>query len=270
MRTIEIAPDDWGDTQIADIKTLLLNVASHFDRFLLSPTPSGHIIVKRKLEGPPLIAYRDHESDPHFIYLPTGNRFWSQFSYQFAHEYFHFLSGYERLRHAKHKWFEEVLGEVASLYALRQMSISWKTQPPYDHWALYSESLAHYAAEVCARPSRALANGTSAADFFRQHEAALLADPYQRELNGTLAVTLLPFFETDPSRWELVRHIPIESGGFSDFLRAWHLASPDQTRAGVVAISRLFGHDTGSTETREAEQVAALNPHGPWCSRPGA
>ncbi|MHB1307778.1 MAG: hypothetical protein ACYDC1_03640 [Limisphaerales bacterium] len=240
MPTIEIADEDWGGGSTQDIQRLIENVASHFDRHLEHPLPSGHIVVRRQPDGPPLIVYRDQESDPFTIRLPTQGCFWSQYAYQFAHEYFHFFSGYEELRGARHKWFEEVLGEVASMFALNQMSRTWLANPPYPNWTGYASSLGDYASELCSRPSRQLQPDSAIADLYRQNEAGLLADPYQRDLNGTFAIHLLPIFLDDPRRWELVRYLPICSSSFADFLRAWEDASPSHLRDGVTLIAAVF------------------------------
>jgi hypothetical protein len=49
--------------------------------------------------------------------------------YQFAHEFAHILSNYERHADSKvarqHEWFEEALCEVASLYALKRVGMQW-------------------------------------------------------------------------------------------------------------------------------------------------
>ncbi len=240
MPSIEIANEDWGEANIKSIQGLIENVAAHFNDHLRQPIPSGHIVIRRRHEGTPLIVYRDHEDDPFTILLPTRDCLWSQYAYQFAHEYFHFLSGYERLRNTRHKWFEEVLGEVASMFALSQMSRTWLVNPPYSNWAGYASSLGDYALELCSRPSRQLQPDCTIAGLFQQHEAGLLSDPYQRELNGTFAIHLLPIFLADPRRWELIRYLPTCSSSFPDLLRSWQDASPSHLRDGITMIAAAF------------------------------
>jgi hypothetical protein len=241
MPEIEIANDDWGYAKIADIKLLLQNVSFHFDRHLNDPKPDGQLLVRRRHGGVPQIVFRDVCAGPHVIYLTAHNRLWAKFSYQFAHEYFHYLSFYERLRYNSHAWFEETLGEVASIFATRQMARSWIISPPSPNWSDYSEALLEYSNEVCTRESYQLPSGVTLPNWFSIHEQQLLTDPYQRELNGTFAVQIVDIFDRSPGLWEAVRYIPFTQKSFTQFLMLWRAAVPSSLRWGVEKIADQFG-----------------------------
>ena len=241
MPEIQVANDDWGDSQLADIYRLLQNTASHFDRHMLPTEHSQPLVIRRRFEGVPQIIYRTSDSDPHVIFLTAHDRLWAKFAYQFAHEYFHFLSFYEGLRANRHKWFEEILGEVASIFATRQMARTWTTSPPYPNWSSYSTSLAEYSAELCTRPTRQLQPGVTLPMWFAANETQLLEDPYQRDLNGSFAIGLVEVFDLNPSLWECVRYLPCSDGGFADYLSLWASTVSPSLRSGVLEIARLFG-----------------------------
>ena len=241
MPEIQVANDDWGSSQIADIHRLLQNTASHFDRHMLPTEHPQPLVIRRRFEGVPQIIYRTLDSDPHVIFLTAHDRLWAKFAYQFAHEYFHFLSRYERLRANRHKWFEEILGEVASIFATRQMARTWITSPPYSNWSSYSTSLAEYSTELCTRPTRQLPPGVTFPKWFAANETQLLVDPYQRDLNGSFAIGLVEIFDRTPSLWESVRYLPCSDGGFPACLSLWASTVPRELRGGVLEIAGLFG-----------------------------
>jgi hypothetical protein len=241
MLEIQVASDDWGSSQLADIHRLLENTASHFNRHLRPNEPCGRLLIRRRFEGVPQIIYRGAVTDPHTIYLTAHDRLWAKFAYQFAHEYFHFLSLYERLRENRHKWFEEILGEAASIFATRQMARTWAAFPPYPAWSSYSTCLGEYSKELCTRPSRRLPPGSTLPEWFAANENKLLVDPYQRDLNGTFAVGIIGIFDRDPNLWGTVRYLPSTDGSFVDFLRLWASAVPVDLRQGVGRIAQAFG-----------------------------
>ena len=137
--------------------------------------------------------------------LDTHKTFWSQYAYQVAHEFGHVHCGFQP-GPTHNQWFEESVCETASLFCLRAMAKSWRTKPPYPHWASYAPSLGKYADDVIAkRTYKDEFTSKGLARFYRDHEAEFRANATERELNGAVALALLPYLEEKPSRWAAFR-----------------------------------------------------------------
>ena len=236
---------DWG-AHPANVKAVLYSAArplwKQFPGRELKP-----ILVEPK--GGPIVLFRRGENGEYLVRLDTGDTYWAQYSYQFAHEFCHILCNYDDDVH-RNKWFEESLCEVASLYSLRSMSETWKTNPPYGNWKGYSTALNNYADErIAASP---LPTDQTLAEWFSDHEATLYQDATNRELNNVVAVQLLPLFEEEPSRWEAVTWLnkakSTKSQTFSDYLSDWHKHSPQKHREFIRQVGKEFGVELVSTE----------------------
>ena len=168
---IKVLPYDWGEAQRNDIEVLLLDTASHLNRLLRSPF-TGLIYVKASPPNDyvPRVLYRRSSSEPIFIQLTAHDRHWSQFAYQFSHEFCHVLSDYERLRENPNNWFHETICEVASLFTLRQMAKRWLTEPPFSNWKDYAKHLANYAQNRLSRPEVQLPENVSLKAWLLSHE----------------------------------------------------------------------------------------------------
>ena len=57
--------------------------------------------------------------------------------------------------------------------------------------------------------------------WLASEEESLRADPYQRDKNSVVSYSLLPLFESEPTGWNAIRHLPNSSGVLSDYLRDW-------------------------------------------------
>ena len=157
---IDVEPFGWGTASPEDIGVLLADVASHLHRLLVEPVVEQIRVVPAS--GPdavPITLFRHAQSGPITIQLAARDTYWAQFSYQFAHEFCHVLSDYERLRDNPNRWFHEALCELASVFTLRRMAERWPTQPPYPHWTEYAGNLASYAEDLLTNDSRTLPEG---------------------------------------------------------------------------------------------------------------
>ena len=186
----------------------------------------------------PITLYRQSPSEPITIQLTAQDRKWSQFAYQFSHEFCHVLSNYERLRNNPNNWFHEALCELASVFTLRQMAKRWPTQPPYPNWADYAPCLAGYANDRLDNEKRRLPADLTLRHWLSAQEEQLRSDPYLRDLNAVVAYQLLPNFEEEPTGWNAVRNLPDSSGNLMEYLADWHdsVASTDQP-----FVQRLIG-----------------------------
>jgi hypothetical protein len=190
----------------------------------------------------PLVAYRRTDEGEVLVLLNTGGTLWAQYAYQFAHEFCHILCHFHPDN--PHLWFEEILCETASLFALRAMARAWKDNPPYPNWRDYRDSLRSYADEVIAsRQLVATLHRDGLAAFYQARQQELPLDPTDRETNGAIAAILLPLFERDPASWEALRFMRSTppAADFPSHLDQWHDRVPERHRAFVASIISLFG-----------------------------
>ena len=220
---ISVSNSGWGAAQPIDVVVLLADVASHLSRLLVEPVVEQIKVVP--VSGPetvPRTLYRCGTSGPITIQLTASDRKWAKFSYQFAHEFCHVLSDYERLGENPNNWFHEALCELASVFTLRRMAERWPTQPPYANWTDYAPALSDYADDLLADENHQLPEGLTLATWLRMHETELRQDPYIRDKNAVVAYQLLPLFEADPSGWNAVRSMPSSTGILTEYLADWH------------------------------------------------
>jgi hypothetical protein len=175
------------------------------------------------------------------VRLNTGDRLWAQHAFQFAHEFEHILCNYQPGA-SRNKWFEESICEVASLFALRRMSETWATTPPYPNWKSYASSLSKYADD--RMKSSQLPQGETLGEWYRAHADLLVLDAINREHNLVVATALLAMFERQPEHWEAVTYLnddkPSESITFTVYLNNWHKRCPAKHQPFVAAIARQF------------------------------
>lgn len=184
------------------------------------------------------------------IGLATGETYWSQVAFQFAHEFAHALARHTRepakagdRGHRPNLWLEESICETASLFALRAMAKEWATDAPYPHWSSYGASLAGYARQRLDDSAKDLPAGKPIGPWLRTNEPALRKDSVNRALNNVVASRLLPVFEAEPSGWEAVTYLNLgrraaEPGlALADHLADWRAACPPRHRAFVTRLA---------------------------------
>ena len=217
---IEIKPNIWGGASTRDIQKILNSTArqlwahAHQDR--LDP-----IKVERSRTGP-IVLYRRGEKGEYLVRLDSEKTYWSQYAFQFAHEFGHIICGYKK-GDQSNLWFEETLCETASLYALRGMTKEWKTKPPYPNWKSYGQEFAKYAKKRITKYP--WPKNQSLGDWYKEKKHSLAKEPADRGRNVQLASQLLPLFEEKPSRWGACAFINIKKSNqkrsFSTYLDDW-------------------------------------------------
>ena len=236
---IVVLPGDWGESQLEDMRRVCLSAAQEIWKEIPDDglTP---IHISRSNSGP-ISLYQRGKGYEYQVRLDTGNRAWAQCAYQFAHEFCHILCNYRNVPN-KQLWFEETLCELASLYSLRKMGEAWKTRPPYSNWKSYAKALTSYADQRIQKYEN---RTESVAQFFATNKNKLFSQGTLRELNGFIAVKLLPLFEKNPSGWQAIRYINLgpkeENESFEKYLAGWHRRVPENQKAFVKRIAREFG-----------------------------
>jgi hypothetical protein len=222
-----------------DVRAVLRSSAKelwkHFPDRKLEP-----ILVQPK--GGPIVFFKRGPKGEYQVKLNTGGNYWSQYAYQFAHEFCHILCGF-REGDAANKWFEESLCELASLYALRAMSKTWETKPPYANWKEYAPRHNEYAEERIK--AAALPEGKTLAQWYAANAEQLKKDATQRELNGVVATALLPLLEKSPEHWAAVGYVNTaeykEGRTFEQYLKDWHASVPEKHRGFVKEVAGKLG-----------------------------
>ncbi|MEM7015103.1 MAG: hypothetical protein AAF585_26890, partial [Verrucomicrobiota bacterium] len=170
--------------------------------------------------------------------------FWSQYAYQFAHEFCHILCGFDNDR-SKHEWFEEMICETASLFAMRAMSKAWKNDAPYPNWVDYRHALKKYADDVIEK--RPKVSKKDLAAYYIENREELHKTTTNRELNGAIASVFLEWFEAEPKHWESIRWInPSPAAAdedFGDYLKKWREAAPERHKEFIQRIADAFGEE---------------------------
>ncbi|MBP7949541.1 MAG: hypothetical protein KA004_07785 [Verrucomicrobiales bacterium] len=202
----------------------------------------------------PVTLYEHHADGSIAIGLSAQGTYWSQFAFQFAHEFCHALAGHSnhwqdqkdwiRKPKANH-WLEESLCEVASLFALRAMAETWKVRPPYQNWRDYAGALAGYARDRLETTGKSLPEGFRFLEWMRENEPAMRRNATMREKNNIVARELLPLVERTPSVWEAVtflQHGKREPDmSLEAKLRDWNACVPRELSGAVRAIGGAFG-----------------------------
>jgi hypothetical protein len=239
----------FGDASVADIKAVVRSAAESIWKHC--PNTRWEVTgfhIYHNAEYP--ICLDDHRADGRIaIGLTTQGTYWSQFAYQFSHEFCHALAGHSNDwrklprggRKANH-WLEESFCETASLFALRAMGKSWQTEPPYSNWKSYAGSLTEYAQERLDKS--AVPAGQTFTAWFRENEAAMREKSCLRDKNNIVARQLLPLFEAHPDGWESVTFFNLGLRDREQSLRArladWTANSPPAQRAFLRDVAAVF------------------------------
>lgn len=136
---------DGFNTPEQDIHAVLNSAVGEMWRYFPDHTIEPIVVVKG--DGDPSVHYQRNEHGEIVMELNTGGFFWSQYSYQFAHEFAHILSGF-RDGNPQNLWFEETLCEAATLFVLKRMADSWQTNPPYESWRSYGPAFRDYVESI--------------------------------------------------------------------------------------------------------------------------
>lgn len=249
---------DFGTASEADIRAVIHSAATEIWKHCPATRwqTRGFFIFPN--EGSPITLF-DHTADQRVaIGLNCRDTFWAQYAYQFAHEFLHALSGHSndwrkpQLRSRKpNHWLEESLCEVASLFALRAMAASWKTEPPYPNWKDFGDALHRYAGDRMEATRKEFPDDGDK-DFhrwFRSEEKSLRENATQREKNNRIALRLLPLFEKEPAGWESMTFFNLGERGpdttLAEHFLIWRKETPEKLRPFIAGVATIFEGDDG-------------------------
>ncbi len=217
---VTVENGNWGATSLRSIHAVLASAAGVLaDAF--GRVPDAAIQVAPWSRNPQVF----DDQRPYQIRLSARDRYWSQYVYQFSHELCHVMTNFDRHKGHKHRWFDETLCELASLFVLHRLAKLWIAQPPdaIPDAAGFAPSHHAYAERVAARYPRPRTGRPS--QWFAAVLPKLEANPYERDLCGTIAVELRDWFRTDSTLWQDCGHLnhwdPNADETFTTYLASW-------------------------------------------------
>lgn len=248
---IQVCTNGWGEAQLVDIHALLKSTMSQFTPYFGTVVwPAVYVFHN---EVTPITIDTRREDGRVQIGLNTHDRVWSQYAFQFGHEFVHLIVRHlnaeteRRVSATKTGWLEESLCEAGSLFALRRMSRDWETNPPYSNWVEYRNELQKYAQDRFDAAENSLPHGKSFDEWFRSHEADFHTNPCNREANTIVAKQMLPVFEKHPAAWNALGYLLASDVGPStptrDLLIDWRRACPGDLRPYVDELAEVLGFD---------------------------
>ena len=250
---INVEPDkNWGNAPTSNIKKLCENVALHFQEQLRDELKiEGKLNIVYRSSGP--VAFYSHVfgggPDEYQVGLKVTGTYWSQFSYQFGHEFCHILHNFEDTRWQKqNQWFEEVICNLASLWVIRGMSETWAYRAPYRNWVDYRHSLKKYANNLMNKAGAQYA-GTGA-DWLRQWEDRMRAEVpsnFNHTRFAQLSYKFLPIFEENPEAWNAVRQMPASDKKMNEYVKEWYNNVDVQDKRFVADIAQIMGISVGDS-----------------------
>jgi hypothetical protein len=144
-------------------------------------------------------------------------------------------------------WLEESLCECGSLFALRAMSKTWETEPPYTNWKSFAPKLADYANQRMTDPKHQLREKQTFVNWLKANIDDLRGACCMREKNTLIAMQMLPVFEKHPEGWASMIHFRRSESGpqasLADHFRGWAHACPDELGHFVQRLAAVFAVD---------------------------
>ena len=193
---LEVANGDWGGTSLRAVHAVLHSAAVVLcDAF--GRIPDAPVRVHPG-DGPPTVAWGRR---PYWIRISARDTYWCQYVYQFSNELCQVLVNFDRIRRHRHKWFEESLCELASLFVLHRLAERFRHDPPSDVLAArdFAPHFRTYADEIASRACPLPPGGLPA--WLREKLTALEENHADRDLNLTAATAMLNSFLEDGSLW---------------------------------------------------------------------
>jgi len=244
--TIHVEGEGWGSVRKETIENVLYSVADE----LLTRLPKKLVvpIVVTHTNQHPVAVYQRGEKGEYRVKLHASDANWHLYTYEFAHEFCHILSNYEEnvgpgvSRY--NQWFEETLCEAASLYALKNLAVTWQNSPPAPGLSGKGNKLNRFFDLLIAEGHRQLPKNAPLTIWLARNEKQLRRDPYQRKSNELVATLLLPLFERNPDSWSALSYLnldPDDTGNsLRDYLRNWYVNAPVQHKIFIADVLGLF------------------------------
>ncbi len=241
---ISLQSNSWGVGNPPDILKILNSAKDVLDKAFQSGAKNELWVYQNRARGYPITLYEKGPQGQYKIEITSTDRYWSNYAYQFSHEYCHVRTNYETPT-TKAMWFDEVIGEMCSLYAIRRMSEEWEVNPPYENWRSYAGSLMQYTDDIINQKENQLPAGQTFVNWFKATLPELEKNPQLRNKNAIIAIQLLPLFEEHPSLWDSLNYWNKweQEAGANIWVAfdKWVEILPSKNRASTKKLIALFG-----------------------------
>ncbi|MFH1226478.1 MAG: hypothetical protein V1701_01075 [Planctomycetota bacterium] len=190
-------------------------------------------------KGGPVFVYNIGDDQHVRVLLNTEGCVWAQMSYQFAHEFCHLLCVPSDQK--VQMWFQETLCEMASRFALKRMSESWQTNPPYLNWKSYAASLREYLDNL--QKNDRLPKGKTLIQWYRENADVLNKNSIDRPRNNVVAAELWEMLDAQPEHWDITTYYPHKRPNpdtLEEFFLAWQRDCPDAHKPFIAEIAKKF------------------------------
>jgi hypothetical protein len=238
MPSYRIEKQGFNDSE-QDIRRLLDSAGRELWRYFPDHKIEPFVVGHGKEN--PIVWFQRNDQKEIVMKLNTGSQSWSQYSYQFSHEFCHILSGFDN-DFKGNQWFEEMLCEAASLFVIKAMSESWKEDPPYPHWSDYRHALKNYLDENLAKYRDV--RPENMAQIYRDNQVNLTKQPKYENLQAKMAVVIFHLLEKNPHYWESIRWLNAKPSPknqtFKQYLNAWYQAVPKRHQVFVKEVADLY------------------------------
>ena len=237
--------EGWYDASPANVRAVARSAALVLVKHMPDNLHIPPIVLKNGEKGP-IVLFREGERGVYTVFTDIKGKYWAQLAYQFSHEMCHILSNYETTKGDANQWFEESLCEAASMYAIKQMSISWKTNPPYPTWKSYSVQLNDYFRNILVEKHRYLQPGDTIASWYKREKSVLRKSSGIRKKNEVIGTKIYFFFKEKPERWRAMHYLNLWSPKgeitLRQYLMLWEMNLPDDLKHVAKMISAWFGY----------------------------
>ncbi|MDE0397701.1 MAG: dockerin type I domain-containing protein [Candidatus Poribacteria bacterium] len=266
--SITVEPNaKWGNAPISNIKRLCENVALHFQEQLREEYKlDGDLSIVYRSQGP-IAFYRSYfrgAPDEYKIGLKVTGLYWSQFSYQFGHEFCHIMMNHDIThKNNPNSWFYEALCEMANIWVIKQMGETWRTRAPYPNWIDYRHALTNYANRYINDPDRQYAG--SGGEWLKEWEDRMRdknSGAFSYNKVAQLSSKIMHIFEENPEAWNAVRQISGSKGKMTEFMRDWYKNVKSEDKIFVTSIAREMGISIEETVIASSDIDADVNDDG--------
>jgi hypothetical protein len=200
---------NWGEAFDIDVSKLLdVVIRDFFENFDCSKINNKEVVISNSNTHIPPINHPKIIKNLTFnhIFLDCKNHYWSQYSYQFSHELCHHVIDCNWFNEVdRFGWLEESLCELASIFVLYKMSITWNTSPPYENWISYSKQLEIYVNDILIEEKSNIDKSLSS--WIIENFEMLSNNRYLRNENRIIAKQLFPIFKENPLLWQTVQFL---------------------------------------------------------------
>lgn len=176
--------------------------------------------------------------DNSIIFLSTaGNTYWAQNAYQLTHELCHYFIKKKATKY-DNSWLEESICELASIYFLSEIAVSWSISDDIKK-SSYSSSITDYVSDLLNPTINVDLKylGIKGSTLYEE----MNSDTYIRDKNNFIANKLLPIFQMTPSLWEdvyLIRKFNIKD--LNSFFDDWSKFAKQDNKEAIFEIQNLF------------------------------